>query len=182
MSTRTHVIVGHGLKDYRDMDAAIALLAQTSPATAAIDSYWDSVDPLESKRESEPWRPAPHHKPDDLVLSGPGGLLVSFSRHVICIYASARWSGFLTIQPLRNVHVAAFHSLGRAVRGTRMLLMPDAMDEGYDAINEALSQEECAARLQKKYGPPQPSATAIPPNAFTAPIPGSHLVWFSEPL
>jgi hypothetical protein len=56
------------------------------------------------------------------------------------------------------------------------------MDEGYDAINEALSQEECAARLRKKYGPSQPSVTAIPPNAFTAPIPGSHLVWFSEPL
>jgi len=164
------------------MGAAVALLAQTQPATTAIDSYWDSVNPLESKSESEPWRAAPHHKPEEPVLLGPGGLYVGFGLHVVLIEACARWSGFLTIEPLRNVHLAAFRSLGRVFRSTRLLLLPDAMDEGYDAITEALSQEECAARLQKKYGPPQASVTAIPSNAFTAPIPGSHLVWFIEQL
>jgi hypothetical protein len=182
VSTSTFVVVDHELKDYLDMDAAIALLAQTLPAIAAIDSYWESVDPLESKRESEPWRPAPNHKPDEPVLLGPGALQLYFGPHVVRVGAAARWSGFLTIEPLRNIHLAGFRSLGQAFRGTRMLLLPDAMDEGYAAIYEALSLEECAARLEKKYGPPQPSVTAIPPNAFSAPIPASHLVWFREPL
>ena len=182
MSTRTHVIVDHGLQDYLDMRSAVALLAQTLPTTTAIDSYWDSVDPLESKRAPEQWRPAPHHKSVEPVFTGPGGLLVNFGLHVICIYASARWSGFLTIEPLRTVHLTAFRSIARCVGGTRLLLLPDAMDEGYDVINEALSQDECAARLRNKYGPPQPSVTAIPPGAFTASVPGSHLVWFSEAL
>jgi hypothetical protein len=61
-----------------------------------------------------------------------------------------------------------------------LLVLPDAMVEGYDAVNEALSLDDCTARLLKKYGPHQPSARVIPERAFSAPIPGSYLVWFSE--
>ncbi len=182
MSTRTHVIVDHRLEDYRDPKAAVTLLGQALPAVLAVASYWHSVEPENRALEPGPWRPAQDHSADQLDYVGPGGFLVGFGRQVVLISASARWSGFLTIEPLRNVHLAAVRSIARCVGGTRLVLLPDAMDEGYDAITEALSQEECAARLRTKYGPPQPSVMAIPPNAFTAAIPGSHLVWFSEAL
>ena len=182
MSARTNVIVDHRLEDYRDTKAAVALLGQARPAALAVESYWHSVEPENSAVEPEPWRPAQHHSANQLDYVGPGGFLVSFGQQVLRIYASARWSGFLTIEPLRTVHLAAFRSIAQCVGGTRLLLLPDAMDAGCDVINEALSQEECAARLRKKYGPPHPSVLAIPPNAFTASIPGSHLVWFSEAL
>jgi hypothetical protein len=157
-------------------------LADTVPAAIAVREYWRTADPESLGPEPELWKPAQHHSAEHPVYLGPGGLLLSFGKQVVVVSALARWSGFLTIEPLRIVHLSAFRSIARCVRGTRLLLLPDAMDEGYDAINGALSQEECAARLQKKYGLPQPSVTAIPPNAFTAPIPGSHLVWFNEPL
>jgi hypothetical protein len=158
------------------------VLTSVLPAVEAVESYWHGVEPENSTPEPELWKPAQHYGPDQLDYIGPGGFLISFGQRVVCISASARWSGFLTIEPLRNVHLAAFRSISRSVGGTRLLLLPDAMDERYHAISEALSQEQCVARLREKYGPPQPSVTAIPPGAFTAAIPGSHLVWFSEVL
>jgi len=182
VSTRTQVVVDHRLEDYRDPKAAVALLGQAVPAALAVESYGHSVEPENPATEPESWRPAQHHSADQLDYVSPDGSLVSFGQHVVLISASARWSGFLTIEPLRNVHLAAFRSIARCIRGSRLVLLPDAIDEGYDAINEGISLEDCAARLRKRYGPPQRSVGAIPPNAFIETIPGSHLVWFSEAL
>ncbi len=181
MSTRTHVIIDHQAGDYRNTDAMIALLGPALPAAMAVERYWRSAEPGELGAEC--WAPRKKHTVVDYVdYLGPGGLLLHFSQRVVVISASARWSGFLTIEPLRAVHLSAFRRVAGCLRGSRLLLLPDASDVGYDAMREGMSQEECVVRLRQEYGPPQPSVEAIPAGAFEAYVPGSHLVWFNEAL
>jgi len=167
---------------YRNVGATVELLAETVPTGVAVREYWSRVDPESSGPEPRLWRPAQHFSLENADYLGPGSLLIAFGLKVLCISASARWSGFLTIKPLRDVHLAAFRSITKCVQGTRLLFLPDASDVGYDAISEALSLEQCMARLWQEYGPAQPSVEAIPSGAFTEHIPGSHRVWFDEEL
>jgi hypothetical protein len=180
MGCDTHAIIDHRVTDYDNVDSTVKLLADSVPAGLAIEQYWASVDPESLRPEAKPWRPAKHYSPENLDYVGPGSLLVAFGPRALRISASARWSGFLTIKPLRDVHLAAFRSIANCAQGTRLLLLPEVSDVGFDAVNEALSVEECMIRLRQEYGPPQPSVEAIPPGAFTAHKPGSHCVWFSE--
>jgi len=180
MSTRTHAIIDHRVDNYQDTKAAVMLLAQTVPAAAAVEEYWRSVSPERSGTEPGLWRASDLHSEDHVDYLGPGDLLIAFGQKVVRISASVRWSGFLTIEPLRRVHLSAFRSIAKCIRGTRLLLLPDVSDVGYDAVRNGMSLEECIARLQAEYGSPQLSVDNIPPDAFTKAIPGSHLVWFNE--
>ena len=182
MGVDTHAIIDHRVTDYDNIDSMVKLLANSVPAGLAIEQYWASVDLENFRPEAKPWSPAPHYSSDNLDYVGPGGLLVAFGPRAMLIIASARWSGFLTIKPLRDVHLAAFRSIADCAQGTRLLLLPDVSDAGFDAIDEALSVDECVERLHQEYGPPQPSVEAISPDAFTEQKPGSHRVWFSEEL
>jgi len=182
MSTRTDAITEHRSVNYRDIEATAKLLADSVPAGVALREYWSSVDPESSGPEPKLWRPAQHFSAENADYLGPGGLLVAFGPKVLRISASARWSGFLTIKPLRDVHLVAFRSIAKCVQGTRLLLLPDGSDVGYHAVSEGLSLAECEAHLREEFGPPQPSVEAIPAGAFEAHIPGSHRVWFDEKL
>ena len=183
MSTRTHVIIDHQMPDYRDRKATVALLQPSIPAALAVDDYWHTVEPDDYVTPTNSWIPQREHTVVSyLDYLGPGSILLHFSQQVVVVSASARWSGFLTIEPLRNIHLSAFRSIAQCLRGTRLVLLPDASDVGYDAMRDGLPQEQCIARLRKDYGPPQSSVENIAPDAFTRPIPGSHLVWFVETL
>jgi hypothetical protein len=179
----THVIIDHRIKDYRDAEATVARLGETVPAARAIGEYWPGVGSKSSATEPEKWRPARHHTVDLGSYLGPGGLLLSFGEHVVVVCASASWTGFLTIEPLRSIHLAAFRSIAKCVGGTRLVLLPDESNICYEALRkEGLSQEQCIARLREDYGPPQRSVSAIPPGAFAKRSPGADLIWFNEAL
>lgn len=182
MSTRTHVIIDHQMTDYRDQKATVALLQPSIPAALAVDDYWRTVEPG-GVTPTPSWIPQREHTVVSyLDYAGPGSILLHFSQRVVVVSASARWSGFLSIEPLRRIHLNAFRSIAQCLQGTRLVLLPDASDVGYEAMREGLSQEQCIANLKEDYGSPQPSVESISPDAFTKPIPGSHLVWFVEAL
>src|SRR5215471_5144132 len=109
MSTRTHVIVDHQIADYRDREATIRILQPSVPSVIAVEDYWRSVERDEYEATAKAWIPQKEHTIRSyLDYLGPGSILLHFSQQVVVVSASARWSGFLTIEPLRKVHLAAF--------------------------------------------------------------------------
>ena len=120
-----------------------------------MDDYWHTVEPSDYLTPVRSWIPQREHTVVSyLDYLGPGNILLHISKQVAVVSASARWSGFLTIEPLRNIHLRAFRSIAQCLQGTRLILLPDASDVAYDAMSEGLSQEESIARLTQDYGSP----------------------------
>jgi hypothetical protein len=82
------------------------------------------------------------------------------------IYTGARWAGFLTIDPLRQVHLAAFRAIARALGSSTMALCADARDDVSDVFLENGSQAECIAQLKSAMGPPETSLDWVTPEVL----------------
>jgi hypothetical protein len=88
---------------------------------------------------------------------------IRFCPNVAEIVAGARWRGFLTIPPLRDVHRAAFLAIARAVGATAIIFIPDYADELIDAAEEGKGFEECLKLIEEKWGPMEGDLDEIRP-------------------
>ncbi len=97
------------------------------------------------------------------------------------IHTTGRWRGFLSIDPLRQVHLQAFRSIARALGATSLAYFADN-DHVDDLFWDGKPQEECIALLERMLGPPQPSLESIDPAVVKATARGVPSVWFLEKL
>jgi hypothetical protein len=61
---------------------------------------------------------------DATRFHGPGSISVWFCPRHVEIHSGCRWTGFLTIQRLRNVHLQAFHRIASVFKGVSLIIMP----------------------------------------------------------
>ena len=178
--------VEHQVGNYRDRAATINLLAPTIPAAMAVAEYWRSVDPDDRNTVEDTWtasRPDFHY--DFLQYCAPGSLYIRFGPKLAVISTGGRWRGFLSIEPLRRVHLAAFRSIARVLGAKSLVFFADngiADDLVPAVIDDGITQQECMAILQRTYGPPQSSVENIAPEIVAQTERGVPSVWYVETL
>jgi hypothetical protein len=162
------------------------MLAPTIPAAMAVQKYWQAVDPDPADRLQDAWTASP---PDlfhgFLQYRGPGSLYIRFEPRLAVISTGGRWSGFLSIEPLRRVHLAAFRSIARVLGARRLVFFSDGGIADYlelAVIDDGITQEECIATLQRAYGPPQPSVEEIAPEIVAETDHRVPSVWYVETI
>jgi hypothetical protein len=183
MGTRTNILVDHKVPDYLDRAAVISRLAPTLTATIAVRDYWISThreDPgdLSDFWTASPQVPPPHEK--FVLYGGPGGFSVTFGPKVANVRASARWRGFLSIEPARRVHVPAFRSIAVALGASRIAYLRDDDPLTLDALTDGASLDDCIAEMGRRWGPPQASVECIAQEIVEATEHGVPTVWFLE--
>ena len=122
MGIRINVLLDHDLTDYRDRGSVLARLATALPAALAVRDYWQSADPHGRRDDLVVWQ-ADAALPFEPCLhryAGPGSLFPSVTAQAACIHTGGRCRGFLSIEPLRRVHLAAFWHIARSL-GSRCL-------------------------------------------------------------
>jgi hypothetical protein len=114
------------------------------------------------------------------MYEGPGGFFVTFGPRIANVRASARWRGFLSIEPLCRVHVPAFRAIAAALGATRLAFLPDDDSLILDARLGGASLDDCIAHMTQRWGPPQASVESISPEVVRATDYGVPPVWFLE--
>jgi len=158
MGTRINLLFPHQLKDWTNREETLNVLEPVLPHGAAIEEYWQSVDPNPAKRAADVWEKGrPISPPGEDVwyylYIGPGNLFVSVNPQVVHVRTSGRWRGFLSIQHLRTVHIPAFYAICKAFGAPSMRIFLDddfVMDEFYDQQ----SYETCCRVLDQRLGAP----------------------------
>lgn len=183
MGTRINVTIEHHVRNYRDHAAMVELLAPTVPAAMAVADYWRTVDPNDADAHPDAW--TPFLVPQYPIYRGPGSLFLRFGPKLAVVFTGGRWRGFLSIEPLRRVHLAAFHSIARVLGANRLVYFPSegvADDITLGDLDEGISQEECMAKLRRFYGPPQPSVEKIASEIVAETEHCVPSVWYVETL
>src|SRR5437870_3919805 len=157
MGVRIHVYLSHDLPRFDDAAVTLARLNTALPMALAVREYWRRID--NNDNELDHWRaePVTPRTPSCRRYEGPGCLWLNVTPAAARIYTGARWAGFLTIDPLRQVHLAAFRAIARALGSTTMAVCADARDDVSDVFLEKGSLADCIAQLKSAMGPPQTS-------------------------
>ena len=181
MGTRIDVYLGHDLPRFDDAAATIARLNSALPTAFAVRDYWRSVDP-ETHQTDERWEAEPITPRTANVrrYSGPGSLYLTVTRAAARISTGGRWRGFLSIEPLRRVHLPAFRAIARAMGSAKLALCADSRDDVSDVFLADGSQDDCVAVMRSAMGPPQPSVESIAPDIVAQTEHGVPSVWFLE--
>jgi hypothetical protein len=185
MGTRTNILVDHDVPDPLDRPAVLARLAPTLPATIAVRDYWNSTHPDEPANLDDRWtasRPAPPPHEKWVHYDGPGGFFVTFGPKIANVRASARWRGFLAIEPLRQVHTPAFRRIAAALGAGRLAFLPDDDPLTLDARLDGASLDDCITQMTQRWGPPQGSVEAIRLEIVRVTDFGVPTVWFLEDI
>lgn len=185
MGTRTNLLFEHDVLYPHDREAVIRRLAPTLAATIAVRDYWNSVTPDQWPDQSEVWTASkPCAPPRDwwILYEGPGPFFLRFGPAVANVRAAARWRGFLSIEPLRRIHVLAFRSIARTLGARRIVYLPDDDNIIWDATHEGASLDSCLAALDRGYGPPQRAIEAIEPDVVRMTDHRAPDVWYLETL
>src|SRR5688572_8189731 len=106
MGVRINVFLSHDLPRSDDAAETLARLDAALPAAHAVRDYWRSVEPDSDYRETVDWeaQPVEPREPGLRRYWGPGSLYLCVSPAAALVYTGARWSGLLSIEPLRRVH------------------------------------------------------------------------------
>jgi len=191
MGTRTHVFLSHDLPRFDHTTATLMRLQTALPAALAVRNYWHFVDPpaprrikrqtlmkrrghdLRSNSDLVAWEAEPVPR---VVASGspplqahtsrryrgPGSLFLIVRPAGALIVTGARWRGFLSIEPLRRVHLAAFRAIAKALHSPELLICHDRDDLAKEFLMHG-SQQAAFERLWSVLGPPRPSVDDIAP-------------------
>jgi hypothetical protein len=187
VGTRTRGFVDYRQRDDvdRSPDAMLRILETTTPACQAVEEYWRDNDTYYEPGRFLAWAVWEKGESDELKdhwwFAGPGHMSIRFCPNVAEIFAGARWRGFLTIPPLREVHRAAFLSIARAVGASGIIFVPDYADELIDAAEEGKGFEECLKLIELKWGPMQGDLDEIRPAVVTDCASCPPKVWFLQP-
>jgi hypothetical protein len=188
MGTRIHVFLSHDLRPFDDASAMLTRLQVALPAALAVRDHWHLVDPplprrikrqtlmkrgghdLRSDNEIVAWEAEPMPRvaaPGSTALlarryRGPGSLFLIVMPAGALIFTGARWRGFLSIEPLRCVHLAAFRAIAKALHSRDLLICHDRDDLAEDFLTNG-NQQAAFERLWSALGPPQPTVDDIAP-------------------
>jgi hypothetical protein len=181
MGTRINVLLDHDLTDHRERASVLARLAAALPAALAVRDYWRSADPHYLHNELKVWRAHPvwPRYPDLHRYTAPGSLFLTVTTHAAHLYTGGRWRGFLSIEPLRRVHLAAFRQAAGALGSSSMALYADSCEVD-DLFWGGRTQWECIELMERLWGPPQRTIEEIEPQIAAAADRTVPLVWFLE--
>jgi len=181
MGTRIHVYVSHDLPRFDDAAVTLARLASALPAALAVRDYWRSIDP-ETHQTDEHWEawPVMAMMPAVRRYRGPGSLDLTVTSAAARISTGGRWRGFLSIEPLRRVHVAAFRLIAHALGSRNLALCADSRDDVTDVFLAEGSLGDCIAAMRSAMGPPQSSVEWITQEVVAQTEHGVPSVWFLE--
>ena len=181
MGTRINVLLDHNLTDYRNRESVLARLAAALPAALGVRDYWHAVDPRSPHDELSVWRADPV-SPGELALhhyTGPGNLFLTVSPLAARIRTGGRWRGFVSNEPLRRVHLAAFRQIAVSVGSSTLALYADSCEVD-DLFWGGGTQWECIELMERIWGPPHLSVEQIDPKVSLAAESSVPLVWFLE--
>jgi hypothetical protein len=183
MGTRINALFEHELTDHRDRDAILASLASTLPAALAVRTYWLANAPIPAtwKNDLSEWRANPDSPRDRRYqrYTGPGSLFLTVTPKTANVHTGGRWRGFLSIEPLRRVHLNAFQAVSAAMGASYFALFPD-LEEVDELLWDGRSAWACIERLEQIWGPPQKSVEDIQLHLVAAAEHTVPQVWFLE--
>lgn len=181
MGTHIDVYLSHDLPRFDDDAAILARLRAVLPAACAVRDYWLSVDP--DYRETDHWEgePVSPRSPNLRRYSGPGALNLCVTPAAARVFTGARWRGFLSFEPLRRVHVAAFRAIAETMRSELMAICHDS-SPAWETFHNGSTLEQCIASLRYALGPPQPSVASVAPNVVQQAKHRVPDVWYLERL
>jgi hypothetical protein len=186
MGSRTNIIADHSVPDPLDRTAVLDRLAPALPEAMAVRDLWNTYDPEWAKGEGDRWEASPPSPPPHdryVCYDAPGGLFVYFGSRVLNVRASLRWRGFLSIEPLRRVHLPAFRKIAGLLGASRIVYLHDDDLIILDAARlEGAPVEYCISELGRRWGPPQASVEDIEPEVVRATERGVPTVWYLEML
>jgi len=180
MGTYISVFLTHDLSSFRDTTEAPTRLRQTEATCCEVSDYWRTVQPYEPYERNET-RWAADEELDYVVhYAGPGSLWLAVTPRAARIHTGGRWRGFLSIPPLRRVHLAAFRSVAAALGSETMAISHDSTESVHEMFWAGATQSACVAALQASLGLPQASIDSIEPRVAAMTKHGVPNVWYLE--
>lgn len=181
MGTRIHVYLSHDLPSI-DEPIILSRLASTLQPALAVQEYWRSVGPV--RQELQQWHAeaAIPALPNQRAFEGPGSLMLTVTKAAARISTGGRWRGFLSIAPLREVHMRAFMSLAMALGSPELVLCHSQRDDVNDIFLNNGSQADGIDRLQAVSGPPLTSIGPITPDVVAETNHALPGIWFLIPV
>jgi hypothetical protein len=171
------VFLAHALPLWRDTAETLMRLRQTEPACCEVAEYWRTVENV----DPDPTQWTTGEALEDCVhYVGPGSLWLDITSCAARIHTGGRWRGFLSIEPLRHVHLAAFRSIAEALRSDTMVLSHDCTERVHQIFWSGATQSECVATIHAALGPPQRSVDAIDPRITAMTERTVPDVWYFE--
>lgn len=183
MGTRINVLYEHDIRDPTDSAPILSRLASSIPSTLRVQEYWKSVDPREPRGQVEWVADSVTWLDYGTSYTAPGSIFLSVTAKIACLRTGGRWRGFLSIDPLREVHLAAFRAVGRSLGSSFMALYPDSGFVVEDFILDGLPTAwDCLEFLERHWGPPQPSVDEIDPRIAAETDHGVPQVWYLDTI
>ena len=181
MGTRINVLLDHDLADYRDRPLVLARLDSALPVALGVRDYWQAANPHSPHDELAVWRADPMSPCNSVphCYTGPGELFLYLTTTAARIRTGGRWRGFLSIEPLRRVHMAAFRKIADSLGSTSLALYADSCEVD-DLFWAGRTQWECVELMERMWGPPQWSVEEIDPKISLAAERTVPLGWFLE--
>jgi hypothetical protein len=180
VGTYIHVYMSHDLPRFDDASDTMARLASSLPAALALRDYWRSADPGGNALDEWKVDRMTSRKPDLKFYEGPGDLFLGVTPAAARIITGGRWRGFLSIEALREAHLAAFRAVARAMGSAKLALCSDAFDDVSELFYANASQAQCVEQMRAAMGPPQPSVETIAPDVIAQTEHGVLNVWFLD--
>jgi hypothetical protein len=178
MGTRTYVFLSADSL-LRNTDEVLARLKRAERECLDVARYWRSVgSDGDAVTEWAMWEDLGDH----VNYRGPGSLGLVVTEHAARIYAGARWRGFLSIPPLRSVHLTAFRSIATALGSAGMAITHDSLNSVGESFDGGAGLDGCIVVLRDTLGPPQPDVRNVDPTVVAETRRCVPDVWFWEPL
>lgn len=183
MGTRINALFAHEL-DWTDRSQTLETLSRGLAYDDAIGDYWVSAGELPTKRVGE-WISKPPFPPPETRryhrYTSPNGLFVQINPRTVHVRTSARWSGFLSIKPLRDVHWAALRGLAMLFHAPEIWYLGDD-DFAIDVFWDGGTVTECIRARTDRVGPPEPMPNELDPTVAAATRYGPPAIWYHESL
>jgi hypothetical protein len=167
--------LSHDLKDWKDERAVLDRLNCARPTCIEVEHYWARTGSDRANNDTFQSEAPPRYSDRYRYYSGPG-FLIAMTPVAARIEAHARWSGFLSIPPLRAVHVQAFRAFAAAFDSPQMVVCSDAEDDLFDLTVRSGTQADCIEYLTRKLGAPN-RISDLPEREVER---FERLVWFLE--
>jgi hypothetical protein len=179
MGTRINALLDCEFGSPVNGDSVLAQLTAALPAALLVQDYWRAADPASQHEELHGWRtePVSPRRPGLSRYTGPGSLFLSLTARTAHVRTGGRWRGFLTIDTLRHVHLAAFRQIATALGTERLAIYADSCEVD-DLFWGGRTMLECVELMVRLWGPPQPTVDEIASQVSRAAEQTVPEVWF----